>query len=48
MIRTARYRASTLTLLTTRNLDNFVATQQTSLSALGEEFGEVFDIDVGL
>ncbi|KZY37756.1 hypothetical protein A3729_27440 [Oleiphilus sp. HI0043] len=48
MIRTARYRASQLTLLTNQSLDNFVADQQNQLTAMGEEFGEVFDIEVGI
>lgn len=48
MIRTAKYRASTITLTTETDLDQFVAQQEEKMSAFGEEFGEVFDIDVGL
>jgi len=48
MIRTARYRASTLTILSDTNLETFVADQQQELSALGEELGEVFDIEIGI
>ena len=48
MIRTARYRARTLTLLSDTDLETFVASQQQELSALGEELGEVFDIEIGI
>jgi uncharacterized membrane protein YjgN (DUF898 family) len=48
MVRTARYRANTLTLLTSTELDDFIADQQVEVNALGEEFGEVFDIEVGI
>jgi uncharacterized membrane protein YjgN (DUF898 family) len=48
MIRTMRYRVSQLTLLTDESLDKFLADQQTQLNALGEEFGEVFDIEIGI
>lgn len=48
MIRSARYRAKTLSLLTATSLDSFIANQQEQVSALGEEFGDIFDIDVGL
>ena len=48
MIRSARYRAKTLSLLTATNLDSFIANQQEQVSAMGEEFGDIFDIDVGL
>ncbi len=48
MVRTARYRASQLRLLTNQSLEHFLANQQTQLNAMGEEFGEVFDIEVGI
>lgn len=48
MVRMARYRAETMTLLTQTNLNNFTAEQQKKVSALGEEFGEVFNIEVGI
>lgn len=47
-VRTARYRASTMTFLADGNLDHFVANQQKEVNSLGEEFGEAFDIEVGL
>ena len=48
MIRTARYRANTLTLLSDKDLNHFVASQQIEQNAMGEEFGDIFDIDIGL
>ena len=47
-IRTLRYRASVTGLLAHSPLDTFVAEQQTQVSALGEEIGDVFDVEVGL
>jgi uncharacterized membrane protein YjgN (DUF898 family) len=48
MIRTARYRAKTMTLLSQISLNLFAAEQQKKVTALGEEFGEMFDIEVGI
>jgi len=48
MIRTARYRAKTITLLSQISLDSFAADQQKKVGAFGEEFGEMFDIEVGI
>ena len=48
MIRTARYRASQLCLLSNTSLDDFIADQQKELSAFGEEFGDAFDIEIGI
>ena len=47
-VRTARYMAEHLSLLPDGDLDRFVAAQQEKVTALGEEMGEVFDIDIGL
>ena len=47
-IRMARYRASKLVLIAAGNLDNFVQAQQDKISALGEELGDVFDLDIGI
>jgi len=47
-VRLARYRLNHLSLLATDNLDAFVAEENRKVSAMGEEMGEVFDIDVGL
>jgi len=47
-IRMARYRASKLTFLPAGNLDSFMQAQQEKISALGEEMGDVFDLDIGI
>ena len=47
-IRMAHYRAECTELNVVGDLDHFVAATQEKVSALGEEFGEVFDIEVGL
>ncbi len=47
-VRTARYMADHLWLVPNGDLDRFVAVQQQNVSAMGEEMGEMFDIDIGL
>lgn len=47
-VRTARYMADHLSLAPNGDLDRFVANQQSAVSAMGEEMGEMFDIDIGL
>lgn len=47
-IRLARYRASKLVFLPAGNLDTFMQAQQDKISALGEEMGDVFDLDIGI
>ena len=47
-VRTVRYKMDKLQLLTVDNLDQFVQTERQQVSALGEEIGEVFDIDIGI
>jgi len=47
-IRLARYRASCVTLIANSELDEFVAKQVKEQNALGEELGEIFDLDIGL
>lgn len=47
-VRLARYRASTLTMITAGPLDDFLAAQEAGESATGEETAEFFDIDIGL
>lgn len=47
-IRLARYRAATLTFFAMGALDRFVAGEQQTMGAAGEEFGDVFDMDIGL
>ncbi|MBE9516592.1 MAG: DUF898 domain-containing protein [Proteobacteria bacterium] len=47
-VRTARYKASRTRLLPAGNLESFVAAEYQAQSALGEEVGEIFDMDLGL
>jgi len=47
-IRLARYRMKHLALLAHNNLDRFIAAEEESVKAIGEEMGEVFDIDIGI
>ncbi|MGB0466472.1 MAG: YjgN family protein [Pontibacterium sp.] len=48
MIRTARYRASCTAALVQGDLDHFMQAQQTQQNALGEELGEVLDLEFGI
>lgn len=48
LTRLANYRAECTQLNTVGDFDHFVAAEQQQVSALGEEFGEVFDFEVGL
>ena len=47
-VRLARYRIERLALLPGGSLDTFVAAQEAEPSAVGEEVGELFDVDLGL
>ncbi len=47
-IRMARYRVENMTLLKRGDLDRFVQAEAAQVSASGEEFGDMMDIDVGL
>ena len=47
-IRLARYRLDKLSMLATSNLDGFVKQEQENAGAVGEEIGELFDIDIGI
>jgi len=47
-IRMARYRASCLQLEIRDSLDNFIAAEQKNVSALGEQMGEVFDVEISV
>lgn len=47
-VRLARYRAACLQLVASENLDGFVASEKKQVSAIGEEIGDIFDVDVGL
>lgn len=44
----ARYMAGHVYLIPNGDLDRFVAGQQSAVAAVGEEMGEMFDIDIGL
>ena len=46
-VRTARYKASVMSVLVAGDLGQFVSTQAEHQSALGEEIGEMFDMDLG-
>lgn len=48
MIRTAKYRISCLSVITDSNLDAFIADEAEKASAVGEELGDILDIDIGL
>lgn len=48
IVRLHRYRAQCTALTTTGDLSNFVAASQEERSAMGEELGEVFDVDFAL
>lgn len=47
-VRLARYRASCTTLWVAGNLDDFAAAAAADIDALGDEIGEVFDLDFSL
>lgn len=46
-VRMAKYKAAHIKFLARGPIDDFVATEQHQVSALGEEMGEVFDFDIG-
>jgi len=48
VIRTLRYRLDHLTLLAAADPETFVAAEEEQVSALGEEVGDFFDMDIGL
>ncbi len=47
-IRTLRYRLGHLTLFADADPESFVASEEKQVSALGEEVGDFFDMDIGL
>jgi uncharacterized membrane protein YjgN (DUF898 family) len=47
-VRTLRYQVESMSLEAQGSLDRFVAEREKEASALGEEFGEAFDVDFGL
>ena len=48
LVRTAKFKAKHTALQTLGSLDDFVGTQQSEQNSLGEELGEVFDLDIGI
>lgn len=48
MVRTARYRASVTSVHTSGPIEQFSAAQQKQQSALGEELGNIFDMELGI
>ena len=47
-VRMAKYKASRLCFMAEGDIEGFIAREQESVAALGEEMGEVFDLDIGL
>ncbi|MFO7602422.1 MAG: YjgN family protein [Gammaproteobacteria bacterium] len=47
-VRTARYRVSKLSFIPGANLNAFLAARQEEENAIGEQVGEIMDIDIGL
>ncbi|WDP89835.1 MAG: DUF898 domain-containing protein [Desulfobacter sp.] len=47
-VRTVRYKLDHLVFMAKGDLDNFIAQEQEEVSALGEEAGDFFDLDIGL
>ena len=47
-IRSTRYVAERITFIADGSLDDFAAAEREQVSALGEEFGDVFDFDIGI
>jgi uncharacterized membrane protein YjgN (DUF898 family) len=47
-VRIVRYRLACFSLLAAESLDNFLASERELITATGEEFGEVLDLDLGL
>ena len=48
VVRMARYRAESMTLVPGESLDHFVGVQSREIAAIGEEVAEFFDIDIAL
>ncbi len=46
-VRLTRYIADHMTFIAVGSIDDFAAAEREAVSALGEEFGEVFDFDIG-
>jgi len=48
MIRMTRYRIESITLHVKGNPDEFIAAETQKIQAIGEEIGDIFDLDIGL
>lgn len=48
IIRTARYRISTISVCVNGSVDEFIAAETEKVPAIGEEIGDMFDMDIGL
>jgi uncharacterized membrane protein YjgN (DUF898 family) len=48
VVRTMRYRAERMTLVSPEGLERFVQGESSQVGAAGEEVGEMFGIDIGL
>ena len=48
MIRTAQYRISCISVYLEGNVDEFIAAETERTEAIGEEIGDMFDLDIGL
>lgn len=48
MVRSARYRLENISIQTTGDLNSFVGIQVNQVGALGEEFSDIFDVELGL
>jgi len=47
-VRTAKYRADRTAMQVNKNLDEFISSEEEELAAFGEEFGDVFDVDIAI
>lgn len=47
-VRLTRYRVENLSLVAHGSLDHFLAGQDEEVSAIGEEIGDIFDVEIGL
>jgi uncharacterized membrane protein YjgN (DUF898 family) len=48
MVRTAAYRISCMSVYVEGNVDDFIAAETERAEAIGEEIGDIFDLDIGL
>ena len=47
-VRLAKYKADHISFIVRGSIDQFIAAETENINALGEEFGEVFDFDIGV